>query len=261
MVKVNVEKLGQIGLALGGGGAKGLAHIGLLKALEECRVPIVKIAGTSMGAIVGALHCEGYSADEIKEIFKKEDFRLGFNLDLFHGGLVCLKGLQKLLQKYIVHDSFKGLKKPLYITAVNLHAGKLKVVSQGGNLSDWVAASSSVPIAFSPTKIDGVTYVDGGLLMNLPTEPLMLDCDTVLASNVMPYEKCEDVDGARMVAEKVFVLSIQQNVRRSKTNCDCCFEPPGIADYSMWDFSKMDELVSMGYQDAMRRLEMFSKDL
>lgn len=247
-----MERLGKVGLALGGGGAKGLAHIGLLKALEEYHIPIIKVAGTSMGSIIGALYCAGYSADEIHEMFRTEKIRSGFNLDLFNGGLANLKGARKLLNKYIAHDSFSGLQIPLYITATNLNTGKLKVVSQGDNLSEWITASASVPIAFVPTKIEGVTYIDGGLLMNLPAEPLMVDCDTILGSNVMPYLKSDKVDGARTVAEKSFVLSIQQNVRNSRINCDYWFEPPYISNYSMWDFGKLEEIVNLGYHHAVQ---------
>ncbi len=247
-----MNRLGKIGLALGGGGAKGLAHIGVLKALEEHQIPISKVAGTSMGSIIGALYCNGYHANEILAMFKTEKIRSSFNIDLFNGGLVNLKGARKLLNKYIAHDNFDELKIPLCVTATNLNMGKIKVVSQGSNLSEWITASSSVPVAFVPTKIDDITYIDGGLLMNLPAEPLMVDCDTILASNVQPYLSSDKVEGARTIAEKVFILGIQQNVRNSKMLCDYVFEPACLSDYSMWDFAKVDEIVELGYRHALQ---------
>ncbi|MFV0365786.1 MAG: patatin-like phospholipase family protein [Mangrovibacterium sp.] len=250
-----MKRLGKVGLALGGGGAKGLAHIGVLKALEESHIEITKIAGTSMGSIIGALYCEGYKADEILHMFKTENIRSSFSIDFFHGGVVNLKGARKLLNKYIVHDSFKELKTPLYITATNLNSGRLKVVSQGDNLAEWISASSSVPIAFVPTVIEGITYIDGGLLMNLPAEPLMLDCDTIIGSNVVPYVKSDKVEGAKTVAEKVFLLGIQQNVRNSKIHCEYWFEPSELSNYSMWDFAKIDEIIQLGYNHAKQVVE------
>ncbi|MFV0554762.1 MAG: patatin-like phospholipase family protein [Mangrovibacterium sp.] len=249
-----MQQLKNTGLALGGGGAKGLAHIGVLKALEEAEISIEKLAGTSMGSIIGALHCEGYTADEILHMFKTEKIRSGFSLDLFHGGLVNLKGIRKLLLKYIPHGSFTQLKKPFCIAATNLNTGKLKLVSKGDNLIDWIIASSSVPIAFVPTVIDGATYIDGGLLLNVPAEPLLVDCDTIIGSNVQPYTKSDKVEGAKSVAEKVFILGIEQNVRNSKTLCDYWIEPAELAHYSMWDFDKIDEIVELGYVHAKQVL-------
>ncbi len=252
-----MNQLGKVGLALSGGGAKGLAHIGVLKVLEENNIPIHKVAGTSMGSIVGVLYCAGFKADEIINMLNKEKVWNWFKLSIFNGGLVSHSGVKQTLEKFIGHNDFSKLKTPLFVTASNLNAGKLKVVSEGDKLLDWILASSSVPVAFSPTVIDGVTYADGGIFMNLPAEPLMLDCDTVIGSNVVPDGKVYDISSTRSIAERVFNLSIVQNLRNSKRYCDYFIEPRELRKYSMWDFKKMNEIIEMGYKAAQETMSNF----
>ena len=248
-------ELGKVGLALGGGGAKGFAHIGVIKVLEEYQIPIDKISGTSMGAIVGSLLSAGYSSNDMLRFLKKEKVWNWFNIDLLKGGLVNLKGAKEALQKYIGHDEFSKLKKPFFVTASNLNTGRVKVISEGNQLFDWVIASSSVPVAFTPQEINGNTYVDGGLFMNLPSEPLMFDCDLVIGSSVVVDKRVEKVKNAKDVAERVFNLSIIQNERISKLHCDHCFEIKKLNKYSMWDFHKFDEIVEIGYTLAKKKIE------
>ncbi len=250
-----METLGKVGLALGGGGAKGFAHIGVLKVLEEYNIPIHKIAGTSMGAIIGVLYCAGYSASEIHNMLKEEKVWNWFKIDILSGGLINLNGVKDTLKKHIGHEEFSKLKKPFYVAVSNLNTGKVKVISEGDILFDWVIASSSVPVAFSPIKIKGSTYVDGGLFMNLPADALMFHCDTVIGSNVITDSRAEIIKNAKDVAERVFNLSIIQNQRISKLHCDYFIEPKELADYSMWDFNKFEELVEIGYQSAKKRIE------
>jgi len=250
-----MELLGKVGLALGGGGAKGFAHIGILKALEEYKIPIHKIAGTSMGSIVGALYCAGYSANEILKMLQEEKIWNWFKIDILKGGLVNLNGVKEILRKHIGHDEFSKLKKPFYVAVSNLNSGKVKVISEGNMLLEWIAASCSIPVAFSPVTINNDTYVDGGLFMNLPSDPLMFDCDTVIGSNVIADSKVETIANAKDVAERVFNLSIIQNQRISKLHCDLYIESKKLVNYSMWDFNKFDEIIEIGYKAAKKKIE------
>ncbi|WP_439184662.1 patatin-like phospholipase family protein [Carboxylicivirga taeanensis] len=250
-----MKRLGKTGLALGGGGAKGFAHIGVIKALEEYNIEIHTVAGTSMGAIIGVLSCAGFSGIEIHNMLKKEKVWSWFNIDLLKGGLVSLKGIKERLKAYIGHEEFSKLKKPFCITASNLNTGKVKVVSDDSRLFDWVIASCSVPVAFTPTVIDSHTYVDGGLFMNLPAEPLMFECDTVIGSSVLADQKIEQFKSTRDIAERVFRLSIIQNQRLSKLHCDFYIEIKKLNEYSMWDFSKFEEIVELGYTATKKHIE------
>ncbi len=250
-----MNQLGKTGLALGGGGAKGFAHVGVIKALEESNIPIHCVAGTSMGAIIGLLYSAGFDADTIHQKLREEKVWNWFNIDLLKGGLVNLNGVKDILKKQLGHDDFSKLKKPFCITASNLNTGKVKVVSEGTNLSEWVIASCSVPVAFTPTIINEHTYVDGGLFMNLPAEPLMFDCDTVIGSSVVADKKIEKIKNTKDVAERVFNLSIVQNQRISRLYCDIYIETKKLTKYSMWDFNKFDEIVELGYVSAKKKIE------
>lgn len=250
-----MKQLGKTGLALGGGGAKGFAHIGVIKALEEYSIPIHSVAGTSMGAIIGVLYSAGFDADTIARKLKEEKVWNWFNIDLLKGGLVNLNGVKEALYEHLGHEDFSKLKKPFCVTASNLNTGKVKVVSEGQQLFEWVIASSSVPVAFTPTVIDGYTYVDGGLFMNLPAEPLMFDCDTVIGSSVVADKKIDKIKNTKDVAERVFNLSILQNERISRLHCDYFIETKKLTKYSMWDFNKFDEIIEHGYNSAKRKIE------
>ncbi|MCU4156809.1 patatin-like phospholipase family protein [Carboxylicivirga sp. A043] len=250
-----MKHLGKVGLALGGGGAKGFAHIGVLKALEDYQVPVHQLAGTSMGAIVGVLYAAGFKADEILELLREEKVWNWFKLDILKGGLVNLNGAKEALEKHIGHSSFEQLSMPFSVTASNLNTGKLKVINQGQQLFDWVMASCSVPVAFSPVTIDGHTYVDGGLFMNLPVEPIMYSCDTVIGSSVIIDKKMEVSMNPKDVAERVFNLSIIHNQRSSKLHCDYYFEFKKLNDFSMWDFHRFEDIVNIGYKTAKKKIE------
>ncbi|MBK3519325.1 patatin-like phospholipase family protein [Carboxylicivirga marina] len=250
-----MKHLGKVGLALGGGGAKGFAHIGVLQALEEYKIPVHKIAGTSMGAIVGVLYSAGFNAGEILELLRKEKVWNWFKIDILRGGLVNLTGAKETLIKHVSHEKFDQLTIPFSVTASNLNTGKVKVVNQGGKLFDWVMASCSVPVAFTPVTIDGYTYVDGGIFMNLPAEPLMFECDTVIGSSVIVDKKIHSIKNAKDVAERVFNLSIIQNERISKLHCDYFLGTKKLNDYSMWDFNHFEEIVAIGYKTAKKKIE------
>lgn len=247
----------KIGLALGGGGAKGFAHIGVLKAIDEAGIVVDKLAGTSMGAIIGVLYCAGFGADEIVAMLHKEKIWTWFKIDFRNGGLVNLNGVKKRLEKYIQHDRFDLLQKRFFVTATNLNTGRVKVTSEGDQLIDWVIASASIPVAFAPVHLNGSVFVDGGLFMNLPVEALNFDCDVVIGSNVIGDQKVDSIHGSRDIAERVIDLCAIQNQRNSKVYCDLCIEPLELEQYSIWDFDKFEEIVAIGYQAAKKDLDLF----
>ncbi|EPR72379.1 UPF0028 protein YchK [Winogradskyella psychrotolerans RS-3] len=160
-----------IGLVLSGGGARGAAHIGVIKALEEHGIFPTHIAGTSSGAIVGALYAAGVPWSEILTFFK--------TIPLFHTkryarnkpGFLNSDNFYEDLKTYFPKDNFNDLKKPLFIPAANIIDGTSKMFSKG-QLIKPIIASVSFPGVFTPTEINGQFYVDGGTLNNFPVEPL-----------------------------------------------------------------------------------------
>ena len=157
----------KIGLVLSGGGARGLAHIGVIKALEEHKITPVAISGCSMGAIIGAFYGAGLNYKAMHSLLKTLKYRQFLHFGEL-GGLIGGIGLEKLLSKHLP-ETFKDLSLPLTATAVDVQAGSL-VVFRSGKLVPALRASSALPGILSPVKHQGRYLVDGGLLNNLPVD-------------------------------------------------------------------------------------------
>ena len=175
----------KIGLVLSGGGARGIAHLGVIQALEELGVRFSMLSGTSAVAVIGALYCYGYKPQEIFQKFQQLSLYKSVRFSWRMSGLFSLDGLKNILQEGIPENSFSALPKPLFIAATDLKAGVARYFSEG-NLSDAVMASCCVPGIFSPVVIDGDKFVDGGIIDNLPVKPIRNFCDFVIASNCNP---------------------------------------------------------------------------
>lgn len=171
----------RVGLVLSGGAARGFAHIGVLQALEARDVRIDAVAGTSMGAILGALHAKGMTADQIYDL--ADDVGLRDVLDLsLQTGLLKGEKLQAFLAEHLP-ARFAGLRKSLAVTTTDIESGEEHVILDG-DLVQAVRASSSFPGAFEPVEVNGRTLADGGIVNNLPVHAAsLLDCDFIIASD------------------------------------------------------------------------------
>jgi len=244
----------RFGVALSGGGARGFAHIGALKAMEEYGLQPDVISGTSMGAVVGVLYAAGYSPDEISEMIRHEKFYKLIDIRLRKGGILNLRKVQDLLTEKIGENDFSSLKKPFYVSVANLNSGEVEV-RHSGKLFEFVIASSSIPLIFAPQKIDGQTYVDGGLFNNLPAEAIRDKVDVVIGVHVNHNSPVGEVDGSREIAERCFQLSIAQNVEKSRELCDYFIDPPDARRFGTFDFPQIDRIIDVGYDEAVRVLE------
>lgn len=179
-----------VGLALGSGSAMGLAHIGVLKILEDEGVPVDIVAGSSMGALVGALWCSGYSASEVEEIIlanKNKIYLFGLDdLTLPLRGLIRGKHVHRFLKRYLKDMTFCDIKRPFKVVACDVSTMK-QVVFDSGRLVDAVMASISIPGVFEPYRIANHYYIDGGILDPLPTD-ILIECGAkkVISANVLP---------------------------------------------------------------------------
>ena len=181
----------KIGLVLGGGGARGLAHIGILKVLIREHIPIDVISGTSMGGIVGAMHAVGLSPDQMEaEATKRGDIGQIFklvDLQLVGSGLVGGKRIKKMLVEMLgAETTFADLRLPFAVIATDYNSGR-EVVLKDGNLADAVRATMSVPGIFEPVEIGGFKLLDGGVLDNVPVGVARsLGAEKVIAVDVLP---------------------------------------------------------------------------
>ena len=160
-----------IGMALGGGFARGLAHIGVLKVLEENNIPIDYIAGTSVGAVIGAAYCSGVSGKELAEIAALVRFKDIARYTISRYGLCSNDRLTGLLQRVLRVRTFEELRIPLAVTATDFVSGD-PVIFRKGDLIDPVRASCAYPGVFTPVQVNGRLMVDGLLAHSVPCKPL-----------------------------------------------------------------------------------------
>lgn len=273
----------RIGLVLGGGGARGAAHIGVLKELERMRVPIDAIAGTSMGAIIGGLYASGVAPDELQRVIdsldwadafqdtaqredltyrRKQDdveFPIDFELGLNGGRLELPMGLiqgQKLglilrnLTTPVAHvQDFDALPIPFRAVASDIETGDAYIMSRG-DLSLAMRASMSAPGIFAPVVVDGRTLVDGGLSGNVPVEALrQMDVDVIIAVDVeFPLYPAEELESALDITAQMLTILIRKETRRQLETLDegDILIRPDLGDFGSANFSEITKAVEPG---------------
>ncbi|MDY6801667.1 MAG: patatin-like phospholipase family protein [Bacteroidota bacterium] len=243
-----------IGIALSGGGVRGFAHLGVLKALNEKNIDPQIISGTSAGAIAGVFYADGYSPDESFEIFYRNSLFHFTHLSIPNKGLLSIEKISKILEKNIKAKTFEDLKKPLYVSATNLNDGKIEYFHQG-SIIEKVVASASIPVLFKPQIIDGKTFVDGGVFDNLPIEPIRNQCKKLIGSYVNPIGKEEDLDSMIKIAERTFHLSVGSHLQEKKKICDLFIEAEELRKYGMLSLDKGREIFDTGYKITKEILE------
>jgi len=251
-MEVTMDKK-KIGIALGGGGSRGFAHIGVLKALEEEGIKPDIISGTSAGAIVGCLVADGKTPKEIMTIMGEIELADVAKIGLPKKGFASLDNLRKKLSKNLKASEFCELEKPLYLGLSNLLTGEIDYISEG-NLAKTVQGSASIPIIFSPVEIDGQVYIDGGLLDNVPVKPLIGQCDIIIAVDIMPIEKINEIEDVKDVITRVFQMTTgMQNY--SRESCDLIIELDEVSKYNILDTSHNEEIYKLGY-DHVKGLDL-----
>lgn len=245
----------KIGIALSGGGTRGMVHVGVLQALEEHGIKPDIVAGTSAGAVIGVLYAMGCSPAEINEIaHTKSLFRL-FGVRLPKKGLVRHSFLKRQLEKHIPENDFSVLKRPFYIVVTNLNTGSSEVKSDGP-LIDYVIASCSIPVLFEPIRIEDNLYVDGGLMKNLPASVLKGKCDCIIGVSLVPQLPALNSHLRNMVdiASRCFNLSVLNNIKPELQFCDIVIEPPAIGNYSRFNLSEIDKMYEIGYEETIKMM-------
>lgn len=241
----------EYGLVLSGGGARGLAHIGVIAALEHHGISPAVISGSSMGAVVGALYAGGVSIEDMLIISRKPKLNNLFKWKFpKYGGMLTLQLLRQVLEEYLPHNSFKALNKKLFITVSNISAGREEVISKG-DLHRAVIASASIPIIFEPQIINGQTYVDGGLFNDLPVEPIVGKCQKIIASHVNYNGPEPELTSIKAIAERVYRLAIYQHVEKNFAKCHYIIDPPELREHGIFDFKHVEEVFKIGYDAAV----------
>ncbi len=245
----------KIGISLSGGGARGWAHIGVLKALEEHAIFPDFVAGCSAGSIIGTLYAAGKPPDEILEIVKSNNLLRIIQFGMPIAGLTNLNYLREQLEEHLEQDSFESLRKRLFIAVTNLNTGKLEIKSSG-ELFKPVMASCSIPTIFKPVAINGSLYVDGGVMNNMPVDSLRAISDVLIGVNVMPHGivKSEDVSNIAEIAVRCLELVVWNNAKASAKKCDVLIEVEKASLFQMYDFNYAEKFFEFGYEAAMQKI-------
>ncbi|MBL0743454.1 patatin-like phospholipase family protein [Chryseolinea lacunae] len=237
----------KIGLVLSGGGARGISHIGVLKALEEFGVKVDVVAGTSAGSIVGSLYAYGYKADQIMDIIVTTSFLRSLRPAWTMKGLLSLDGLRDALQKHIPENTFEALKIPMTVATTNIGEGVPEYFSNG-ELIPAVLASCCVPLVFNPIQIKNKMYVDGGILDNFPAHTIRGACDLLIGAHCNHIRGDFNAMNFRSVIERSLMMAINGNTANNKALCDVFIDPPGAGSVSGFDVGKAKDLFNIGYQ-------------
>jgi len=244
-----------IGLALSGGGVRGMAHIGLIRALEELGFSISMISGTSVGAIIGAMHCNGRTVDEMLDFFRATPL-FKYNYVTWHKpGLVNTDRYYKEFHKGIGTSRFEALNKPLFVMTTNMEKGELRVFHEG-ELIPPVLASAALPPYFSPVRIENELYADGGVMNNFPTEPLKNKVDLIFGSNVSMVRDVirREIRSSLQLVQRTMDLMLFTMNKPKLQSCDLLFQPYALEEIGILDKKKIDDAYQIGYEHAMETL-------
>ncbi len=236
-----------LGLVLGGGGARGFAHLGVAKALKENGIRLDIISGVSAGAIAGAFLASGMDPDLIIEILKDQDFMKISKFKITKQGFIRLEGLKEQIKLHIPYKNLEDLPTPLIVGVCNLNKGRIEYLTKGP-LADIVQASSSIPVLFSPVKLGDDLYVDGGVVDNLPIKPVRKICDRIIAVNISPIHDTDHLDNMLQIATRVFHVSVDKATIKSGKQADLYIEPPGVDHYDILRVKYADELFHIAYE-------------
>lgn len=264
----------KIGLALGGGGARGLAHIGVLKVLEDYKIPIDMIAGTSMGAVIGALYSAEPNAKKLKKEVTASDWKNLFDYTISKTGLIKGKRIEEFLEKKLDQIKFNELKIPLYITAFDLDQ-KREIVFSKGNVAKAVRASISIPGIFIPVQKRGEIIVDGGVTDIIPTDALRkAGADIIIAVNVDSVKEKATLYGQEADSKKTDkkIPNLINTMSRSLQVIEaeaCKYEiekekadlviSPNLEKIGTFEFSKAKKAIEIGERKAKMSIEEIKK--
>lgn len=267
----------KIGLALSGGGAKGLAHIGLLKAIDSVGIKVDYVAGTSMGAIVGSLYAAGYTGNEIEEIAHKLDWskilsnRSSYDMlilpqkrnaekyleiPLIDGKFSFRRGIlesnelwltfNELLFPYLTTTDFADFDKAFCCVAADIETGD-PVILKKGNIVKAIRASMAIPSIFTPVNIDGKTLIDGGIARNFPvSEAKKMGADMVIGSSVAaPLLKSQDLDNPLQMISQLAFYKENKDYEEQVKFADLLVKYP-IEKYNASSFSSSEDILRIG---------------
>lgn len=255
---MNHSEQPKIGIALSGGSARGIAHIGVLQALMDHKIPIDCIAGTSAGAIVATGFAFGVPMEKLQEKANGLSWYSLPNFPTSALGLASNQSVKNIMEQFIGDADISEAKIPLAIVATNIETGE-KVVYSKGNVSLAVRASACIPGLFVPVEIDGLKMVDGGLSESLPLSPLQnMKADIKIGVNVIHWHSVKKVTNIFDVLSNSVDIVAEHQKENPLDYADIIIEP-NLSNYGPSDFSKTDAIVAEGYRAATLKIPEIKK--
>lgn len=248
----------RIGLALGSGGARGFAHLGVIKVLKDEGIPIHLIAGSSMGALVGSFYGAGIDMDRLYKLstaFKRKYF-LDFTVPKM--GFIAGKKVKEFIKVFTHGKNIEDLTIPLGIVATDLLTGE-KVVFKNGPVADAVRASISIPGIFVPEKNNGRILVDGGVSDRVPVSVAKeMGADIVIAVDVSMVKRNAEITSIYDVIMQSIDIMQTEIINKREGAADIMLRPP-VEIYSSRAFTNIEELILLGEEEAKKHLDQIKK--
>lgn len=246
---------GKLGLALSSGAAHGLAHIGVLKVIEENHIDIKYVSGASVGALIGALWCAGYTADQIYDIAKNIKWKNIVRLTLPTKGLFSNRGLEKLIKEKIPHNRIERLNKNFGCVATNLKNESADYFTEG-TLADKIAASCAIPVIFKPIEINNNYYIDGGFIETVPSPMCRaMGADSVIGVKLNEYFKFTgNPDNMPKIILHTIKIMSQKNMCKKYVDEGDVLITPKIKKIDYDGLNRIDQLVDKGRKAAEKML-------
>lgn len=247
----------RLGVALSGGGARGFAHVGALKALEEAGMKPDVIAGVSAGAVAAVMYAAGVPLDEMLSLFTSTKFTDFARPSLIHGdGMFSLMRFKQFIEEATGIDRLENLRIPTYVGVTDLDHGEPAEFHEGP-LGERVVASCSISIVFSPVEIDGIHYVDGGVLRNLPAWIIREKCETLIGINVSPLRTFEYRKSFLDIGMRTYNLMAKANQQQDMDICDHVIITPELIHYQVFNLKDIHKAYLSGYAAAHRAIRQW----
>lgn len=252
----------KLGLALGAGGIRGIAHIGFLKVLNDNNIPISFIAGSSMGSVIGSIYSIGITPEEMEERSKTLKMKEILDIEFFFFkkmGFIKGNKTENVLNEFLTDKSFSDCKIPFCCTAVDIIKGE-KATLKSGSLCRAVMASSAIPSVYAPVEIDGRKFIDGGVLARLPIDEVKeLGADIVIAVDVLG-DNITHLAPKNIISSLVRTISIMdwEITKQSLNKADLLItvDQPDVEQFVV---KNLDKSIEAGMQAAQKALPEIKK--
>lgn len=243
----------KVGVAFGGGGARGFAHAGALRAMLEVGIRPDIVAGVSAGAVVAVLYASGKSPAEIVKCFDQKGLTDFAEWGIPRGGFLGMDGFKDFIRRQTGVERLEDLPMPALIGATDLDSGR-PVMFDRGDIGDVVAASCAIPVVFKPQEVEGRSYVDGGVLRNLPAWMLRDKAEVVFGINVSPLRHRRVAHSLIDMAMRSYELVTKTNAIADMKMCDLAVSMDAIADYKVFNLKETKRVYQIGYINMMDAL-------